>query len=116
MEIILAVTIGILYSAGIYLLLRRSITKLILGIIFLSNATNLIVFISGGLISGNPSFISGKMEEPPADIADPLPQALVLTAIVIGLGVIAYTMVLQYKYYEETGNEDIDKANEIDRS
>jgi multicomponent Na+:H+ antiporter subunit C len=56
------------------------------------------------------------MEEPPADIADPLPQALVLTAIVIGLGVIAYTMILQYKYYEETGNEDIDKANEIDRS
>lgn len=115
MEIILVITIGILYSAGIYLLLRRSITKLILGIIFLSNATNLIVFISGGLVTGHPPFIKGHAEEPPAGIADPLPQALVLTAIVIGLGIIAYTMVLKYKYHEKTGNEDIDEASETDR-
>ncbi|MBR9999600.1 MAG: Na+/H+ antiporter subunit C [Cyclobacteriaceae bacterium] len=115
MEIILAITIGMLYSAGIYLLLRRSVTKLILGIILLSNATNLLVFISGGLTTGNPPFIPVNEELPPSGIADPLPQALVLTALVIGLGIIAYTMVLKYKYHDETGNEDFDNAKETDR-
>lgn len=115
MEITLACTIGILYSSGIYLLLRRSLTKLILGIILFSHATNLLVFMSAGLTANNPPFIAEKEVLPSGQIADPLPQALVLTAIVISLGVTAFTLILKYKYHQLTGYEDFDKAKETDQ-
>ena len=107
MEVILSILIGVLFGTGVYFLLRRSIVKLILGFIFLSNAVNLLVFISGGLTLKKPSFLQ---DDGIKEVADPLPQALVLTAIVIGFGVIAFTLILKYRYYQATGNEDIDKA------
>ncbi|MFO8087134.1 MAG: NADH-quinone oxidoreductase subunit K [Bacteroidales bacterium] len=107
MEIVVAILVGVLYTAGAYLLLRRSILKFIVGILFLSNATNLLVFISAGVEAGAPAFIdktdAGRV------MSDPLPQALVLTAVVIGLGVAAYTLALKYKYYEQTGTDDLDE-------
>ncbi|MBS3808418.1 MAG: NADH-quinone oxidoreductase subunit K, partial [Bacteroidales bacterium] len=75
MEMILSILIGVLYTAGVYLLLRRSLVKLILGIIFLSNATNLLIFISAGLTQGKPDFIAKEGEKAAAAMADPLPQA-----------------------------------------
>lgn len=114
MEIILAITIGVLYSTGFYLLLRRSIVKLVLGVLFLSNATNLLVFVSGGLTEGAPVFIDPKADINPETLSDPLPQALVLTAIVIGLGLSAFFLVLKYKYHEVTGTEDLDEAKETE--
>ena len=113
MEIILAIAIGILYAVSVYLLLRRSIVKLILGIIFLSNATNLLLFTAGGLSYGSPALIkNGHIE---SSIADPLPQALILTAIVIGFGLIAFTLVLTYTYYKATGTEDLDEVKRTDK-
>ena len=109
MELIMALLIGVLFGSGIYLLLRRSIVKLILGIIFLSNATNLLLFVSGGLQSTNPAFIG---DEKNTMVSDPLPQALILTAIVISFGIIAFTLMLKYKFHEATGTEDIDEATE----
>lgn len=107
MEIILSLLTGVLFGTGVYFLLRRSIVKLILGIIFLSNATNLLLFLAGGLTLKKPSFLK---EAGTTEVADPLPQALVLTAIVIGFGVIAFTLVLKYKFHQSTGTVDIDDA------
>lgn len=113
MEIILAIVVGVLYTAGVYLMLRRSILKFIIGLILLSNATNLLVFLSAGLVPGSPAFVNpdgagnGVM-------ADPLPQALVLTAIVIGLGIVVFTLALKYKFFELTGTDDLDQLKKTD--
>lgn len=114
MELILAITIGIMYAAGVYLMLRRSIIKLILGMIFLGNATNLIIFAAGGLTKAAPSFLTKNNEALAGNIADPLPQALVLTAIVIGLGFVAFAIVLKYKFWQVTGTDDLDQLKETD--
>ena len=114
MEIILSILIGFLFGTGVYLLLRRSIVKLILGIIFISNATNLLLFISAGMTKETPAFVEKGKESMLNQFADPLPQALILTAIVIGFGIIAFTLVLKYRYYETTGTEDLDKVRETE--
>ena len=113
MEVILAIVVGILYTAGVFLMLRRSILKFIIGLIFMSNATNLLVFLSAGLVSGGPVFVDGKNVSPGA-MADPLPQALVLTAIVIGLGIVVFTLALKYKFFELTGTDDLDQLKKTD--
>ncbi len=108
MEIVLAVLVGVLYTAGVYMLLRRSILKFIIGVIFMSNATNLLVFLSAGITRGMPAFLTGSAEEV-AGMADPLPQALVLTAVVIGLGLVVFVLALKYKFFQVTGTDDLDE-------
>ena len=115
MEILLAILVGVLYTAGVYLLLRRSILKFIIGIIFLSNATNLLVFLSAGVVKGSPAFLTDKTKDI-ASYADPLPQALVLTAVVIGLGVIVYVLALKYRFFNETGSDDLDQLKPTEES
>ena len=116
MEMILSILIGVLYTAGVYLLLRRNMDKMILGIIFLSNATNLLIFISAGLTQGKPDFIAKEGEKTATAMADPLPQALVLTAIVIGFGIVAFTLTLKYKHHKQTGTYDLDQVKQTDQS
>ena len=116
MDLVISIIIGVLYTAGVYLLLRRSLVKLILGIIFLSNATNLLIFLSAGLTQGKPDFASQKSADMSQAMADPLPQALVLTAIVIGFGIVAFTLALKYKYYEQTNTDDLDQVKQTDKS
>lgn len=113
MEIVLAILVGILYTAGVYMMLRRSILKFIIGLIFLSNATNLLVFISSGINAGQPAFVDGATDSS-NNLSDPLPQALVLTAIVIGFGIVVYTMALKYKFFETTGTDDLDQLKQTD--
>jgi multicomponent Na+:H+ antiporter subunit C len=113
MEIVLAILIGVLYTAGVYMLLRRSILKFIIGIIFLSNATNLLVFISSGIIAGQAAFVDGTTTSS-NNLADPLPQALVLTAIVIGFGIVVFTLALKFKFFETTGTDDLDQLQQTD--
>lgn len=111
MLFLLAILVGVLYGAAVYLLLRRNIFKLVLGLIFLGHATNLLLFVASGLTSGFPAFlrnIPGETEQ----MADPLPQALILTAIVIGLGVTAFALVLVYRFYAETKTVDFDELSE----
>lgn len=112
MGLISSILIGVMYAAGVYLLLRRSIVKLILGIIFLGNATNLVIFVSGGLTKASPAFIEAGGEAAAATMADPLPQALILTAIVIGFGVVSFGLALMYRFYKSSGTEDIDQVRE----
>ena len=110
MEIVLAFVIGGLYAAGIYSMLRRSLIKLIIGLIFLGNASNLLIFTAGGLTRGKPPIISEETATQAAVYADPLPQAMILTAIVISFGVLAFALVLIQRAYKMVGSDDIDEV------
>ena len=112
MEITLAILVGVLYTAGVYMILRRNMVKFILGIIFLSNATNLLVFVSAGVIAGEPVFVKDTYTT--HEISDPLPQAMILTAIVIGFGIVAFTLALKYKFFAATGTSDLDELKKTD--
>ncbi|WP_439185218.1 NADH-quinone oxidoreductase subunit K [Carboxylicivirga taeanensis] len=113
MEILIAILVGVLYTAGAYMVLRRSILKFIIGLIFLSNATNLFVFLSSGLVAGQPAFVTTA--QPSGEhMADPLPQALVLTAVVIGFGLIVFALALKLKFFETTGTDDLDQLKKTD--
>lgn len=107
MAILLAVVIGALYAAGIYMMLRRSLFKLILGLVLLSHGANLLIFTAGGLTPANPPIIAPDASEL-QEAADPLPQALILTAIVIGFGVLAFALVLFHRAYQTIGSDDPD--------
>lgn len=115
MSVVLAFTIGGLYAAGLYLMLRRNLAKLILGLALLGNAANLLIFTVGGLTRARPPLVPEGATEPPATIADPLPQALILTAIVIGFGVLAFAEVLAYRAFQATGSDDLDAMQSTDQ-
>ena len=115
MEDLLAILIGFLYAVGIYHILRHSIVKLILGLIFITHATNLLLFFSGGLgknapiIKAGAEVMTGVM---PEAMVDPLPQAFILTAIVISFGIIAFFIVLIFKTHEVSKTKDLDEIYE----
>lgn len=113
MELILALFIGFLFAAATFCLLRRSVFRLVLGIMILGQAANLLVFTSGGLTRGDPPVIPADQTVLSAEAADALPQALVLTAIVIGFGVIAFTIALLHRAERSVGSDDLD---EFDRT
>ncbi|MGC9460369.1 NADH-quinone oxidoreductase subunit K, partial [Vibrio genomosp. F10] len=73
MTTLFAIVIGALYAAALYMMLRRSVVKLVIGLMILSNATNLLIFTGGGLIRGAPPLIEEGMKIPSGPIADPLP-------------------------------------------
>ena len=108
MEVLLALASGVLYAAGIYLMLRRRLAQLIIGIGLLSNGTNLLIFTAGGLTRGRPPVIPDGAEALVPPYADPVPQALVLTAIVIGFGLLAFSLVLAHRVHETVGTDDVD--------
>ena len=108
MEGLLALASGLLYAAGTYLMLRRRLAQLIIGLGLLSNGTNLLIFTAGGLTRARPPVIAtgAAALEPP--YADPVPQALVLTAIVIGFGLTAFSLVLAHRVHATVGTDDVD--------
>ena len=114
MEIAIAFVIGGLYAAAIYMMLRRSIVKLVIGLVLLSNAANLLIFTAAGLPRGAPPLVNVGDVLPPGPSADPLAQALILTAIVIGFGVLAFAVVLIHRAYEVVGADDMDKMKDTD--
>jgi multicomponent Na+:H+ antiporter subunit C len=114
LEPVLAIVVGALYAAGFYLMLRRSIVKLIIGLALLSNAANLLIFTAGGLTRARAPLVAQGELRIAAPFADPLPQALILTAIVIGFGVLAFTMVLAYRAYQTVGTDDLDNLKSTD--
>jgi len=83
-----------LYACGVYLLLERSMTRVLLGFLLVGNATNLLILIMAGR-SGSAPIVDG--EKPESTFGDPLPQALILTAIVITFGVSAFLLALIYR-------------------
>lgn len=110
MELLLALASGVLYAAGIYLMLRRRLAQLIIGLSLLSNGTNLLIFTAGGLTRGRPPVIPQGAETLAPPYADPVPQALVLTAIVIGFGLLAFSLVLAHRVHATVGSDDVDEV------
>jgi multicomponent Na+:H+ antiporter subunit C len=115
MEVLSAVLVGLLFSAGIYLILRRSLTKLILGIAILTNAVNLLIFTGAGLRRDAAPLVPDGATAPPPGYADPLPQAFILTAIVIGFGVIAFVVALATQVFRAAGTDDTDLMRSSDQ-
>jgi multicomponent K+:H+ antiporter subunit C len=103
MEILFATAIGLLTACGVYLLLRARTFPVVLGLTLLSYAVNLFLFSSGGLVSGLPPVVAEG-----ASYTDPLPQALVLTAIVIGFGMTAFLLILALRAQADLGNDHVD--------
>lgn len=114
METLMAFVIGGLYAAGFYMMVRRSIVKMIFGLALLGNAANLLIFTMGRLVRGRPPLVPQGGGEPLSPFADPLTQALILTAIVIGFGVQAFALVLIKRVYDEVGTDDLDEMNTTD--
>ena len=117
MIVLLAVVIGVLYALGLYMMLRRSMTKLIIGLALIAQAANLLIFVaaSGGLVRDGPPIIRAGETAATTPVADPVPQALILTAIVIGFGVLAFALVLFHRTYDCVGTDDIDTMTRPER-
>jgi multicomponent Na+:H+ antiporter subunit C len=112
-ETVLAFVIGALYSAGLFMMLRRSVVKLIIGISLLGHAANLLIFTIAGLTRARPPLISSTLNSS-TGVADPLPQALILTAIVIGFAVQAFAVVLIHRVIKTVGTDDLDQMKATD--
>jgi len=115
MELILALGTGSLYAMGLYLLLRRSMIKLIFGFVLLGQATNLLIFTASGLTRAKPPIIEANAKILSSSAPDPLPQALILTAIVISFGILAFALVLMRRAYDITGTDDLDEMRGTDQ-
>lgn len=114
MEWVMAGVIGGLYGIALYLMLRRSIVKLIIGLALLGNAANLLIFTVSGMSRARPPIIDEDLADLQVPYADPLPQALILTAIVISFGVLAFALVLLYRVYQVVGTDDLDDMRSTD--
>lgn len=109
MSIVLVVGIVVCFAAGISLLLERSLTRMVLGVLLVGNSTNLLIFFMSGRFGAAPIF-DPALE--PGDYSDPLPQAFVLTAIVITFGVTAFLLALVYRSWRlaqaDTVEDDVE--------
>lgn len=99
----LVVIVGVLVAAGVYLLLERALTRVLLGVVLLSNAANILLLLASGRAGKAPLF--GVNE--PAEMSDALPQALILTAIVIAFGVTAFVLAMAYRSWQLDGLDDV---------
>lgn len=111
MEIFWSAVIGFLFFASAYLILRRSLAKILLGFLLISHAANLLIFTSGGLKYGKAPFIKDTVANI-KDVSDPLTQSLILTAIVIGFSVISFCIALYANFYAMSPNDDVDELLE----
>ncbi len=115
MTILLSIVVGALYAGGLYMMLRRGLAKLIIGLALLSHAANLLIFVGGGLTRGRAPLIPEGGSVDFRLVADPLPQALILTAIVIGFGVLAFALALLHRTFQAVGSDDLDQIRSTDR-
>jgi multicomponent Na+:H+ antiporter subunit C len=111
MLIIFAIVIGVISACGVYLMLRRSMVRLIIGLSLLTYAVNLLIFSMGDLRRRGAPIVNVT---PTEQIADPLPQALILTAIVISFGVLAFTLALAYRASQVVQSDDLDALQGAD--
>ena len=109
METLFAILIGLFFAAAVYLMLSKHTVRILLGIVLLGNAVNLLLFTTGRLTREIPPIIPDGMDVLPAGAANPLPQALILTAIVISFSFFAFLLVLTYRAYQDLGTDDTDE-------
>lgn len=105
MEILMIIAIGVLFTVGTYLLLSKSLLRVILSLVILSHGAHLLLLTMGGLQRGSSPLLNIDSEA----YTDPLPQALILTAIVISFGVTSFLLVLGYRTYKVHKTDDLDQ-------
>ena len=101
-NLLLVIVVGVLFAAGVTLLLERNLTRVILGITLLGNGVNLLILLGGAY--GGPPIVGVT---PEAEMSDPLTQAMILTAIVITLGMTAFLLAMAYRSWVLTGHDDV---------
>ena len=114
MESFVAIVAGVLFATGIYLLLQRTLAQLILGLALVSNGANLAILTAAGLRWGEPPLIPADATRLAAPAADPVPQALILTASVIGFGTLAFTTALVHRVHQSIGTDTLDDLRATD--
>ena len=109
MEYVVAALSGVFFTAAIYLLLSRALIRMLLGLVLLGNAVNLAILVAGRLTRFIPPIALGSAHAPLPGAANPLPQALILTAIVIGFAMFSFLLVLGYRAYQSLEADDTDQ-------
>ncbi len=108
MELVISIALGVVTASGLYLILRPTTFSVVLGLTLLSYAVNVLIFLGGRLgATAPPLVVQGASGQ-----ADPLPQALVLTAIVIGFGMTAYLVALALRAKGESGTDHVDAGDQ----
>ncbi|MBD2862329.1 Na(+)/H(+) antiporter subunit C [Paenibacillus oceani] len=105
MELYMAIAIGVLFTVGVYMILTRSLLRIILGTALLTHGVHLLLLTMSRLKTGAAPLLGQKAEA----YVDPLPQALILTSIVISFGVTSFFFVLAYKAYQRLGTDDMEQ-------
>lgn len=113
MEPLYIITIGVMAGVAAYLLMSRNVLRMVLGLLLLGNAANLTIFVAGRMGSNLPPLVSAG-ETTIAISANPLPQALILTAIVISFSLVAFTVVLLHKTWQRLQIVDTEKMREAE--
>lgn len=105
MIVVLLLAVGVLFGTGTYLLLQRTLTRIVMGLALLGHGVNVLLLLSGGRAGAAP--LVG--ESPPGQpYADPLPQAMALTAIVITFGIMAFLLALAYRSWTLTHDDEVE--------
>ncbi len=105
MEILMFIVIGVMFTVGTYLLLSRSLLRVVMSLALLSHGSHLLLLTMAGLNRGGPPLLNQGQES----LTDPVPQALILTAIVISFGITAFLLVLAYRTYKEHQTDDLEQ-------
>ncbi|WP_297105740.1 Na+/H+ antiporter subunit C [uncultured Devosia sp.] len=108
MEYVLAALVGLFIAIGTYLLLSRSVIRMLIGLTIFGNGVLLLIFTAGRLTREVAPIVPDGMEVPAGPIANPLPQALILTAIVIGFSMFAFLLVLAFRAYQSLDADNTD--------
>ena len=108
MDYVLAALVGCFVALGVYLLLSRSVIRMLLGMTILGNGVNLLIFTAGRLTREVAPIVPPGLEQPVGPIANPLPQALILTAIVIGFAMFSFLLVLAFRAYQSLDADNTD--------
>ncbi|WP_406356809.1 Na(+)/H(+) antiporter subunit C [Streptomyces sp. NBC_01635] len=106
LDVTMAVVVGGLFTIGFHLMLQRSLMRIVLGFILLGHGTNMLLLVAGGT-PGRPPVLEGQQPVNPAEPADPLPQAMALTSIVITFGLTAFLMALAYRSWRLSGSDEV---------
>jgi len=115
MHLLFALSIAVLAGCSLYLILSRHIVRVLLGVTMLSAAINLVIFFAGRIVTNTPAVIRAGESSLPADAANPLPQALVLTAIVIGFSLTAFFAALALQTYRRLGSVALRQIDAAER-
>lgn len=109
MEPVFALLTGIFLTVAIYLLMSKFIIRMLMGVAILGNAVNLLIFTSGRIMREVPPVIGPGLDVPAGPVANPLPQALILTAIVISFSFFAFLLVLSWRAYSTLSTDNTDE-------